>query len=701
MAFQESVSFTVDGEQVKAGVANRAPRTNDANIRFLRNRVDDITAGETIVAVDRTVASNVQVGQPVYFNSTTLQFEQALSQTETDITTNQLVVASTAIVWGIVLNKTNPTLADILLSGIADIDMSLAIDGTITTGIYYLSGAEPGKLVKTRPPVGVNVLIVGQDGVLTGTHEVFVNARFHDFLEQHRHVKFSLVPLPAGTVVPPAAGAVHTITADDILTEGWLPAGNAIFSGNAPTGAKFGYNLSQSKLGPVWPPIPVENAVLQVARKSIYEDIKGLHRDFVHDFPSIAAHSQADQVFAFPGVLVGDNIILTAGTSLPAEMSIDAWVSSTDVITIRMTNSSTGAVDPAITTFHAVAFPHSSDTAVKFPGFVTAKPDHVILDANGIWWMTDCYNEVPWPTDLNTVAPTSISVTEDCPADIDGADILLDLWYTNSLFFTNDQAVLSIQGAAGSGITVVCRGTDDVKSVGHLEILLFLGLLIDSDDDEAGHLVIKDIRDNTFFRGPIAESIRSASPEVVLTSDVPGLGPNGERYGNIVLTANLDINGAEFAVDTVRLDGVTEEFFQDVLALGFSSARASEFRGRVKIPTRVALPAGTKMKLRFWVLGRTAGSIPASVFTLTRRTLTRPTTILTDEVTLPLVDVALTMTTTATITTANNYIEMESAQFNVVAGDEILFTIKRSAPDSYAGELQLLRSEGVLVAPAV
>lgn len=684
-AFQELVEFIQNGEAVNAGVANRAPRAIDGNTRFIRDLLELILAGETIIARGKTVNANVSVGQPVYFNPTSQQFELAIAATETDATTSQIVTSKSSQVWGIVLCKANATNADILLSGIADVDLSNAIDGTVQTGIYYLSGSETGKLISTRPPVGVQVLQVSQQGAKTGEHEVFVNTKFMDFLEQHRHVKFGLVALPAGTHSPPARPNVHTITSPDVTTEGWLPANHASFNGLAPVGAKFGYNLTASTLGKVWPPLPIENVVIQIRRQSTFTDVKELHFDALHDFPSVAAQSTQEQAFPTADVIQGDQVLVTPQTQLPAGLTVDGAITAPNVVTVRLTNSSSGPINPGAITYHISVLPNAAEDSVKTPGLITLPPELVIADINGIWWLTDCYNQVPWPTDLDTVAPTSESVSESCPVQV--GDVIIDLWYSDLLFYTQDSAVLSLRGAAGSGISFTCVNTDDEKSVGHLEANFDLSLLVD-DQGLAGANVVKTFVDNVPILGPVVESLVSGSPELTVTATTPG---------NLKLTANLSLNGTEFPVDTVRLDGVEEEDFSDVLALGFSATRAAEFRGRVRVPSHLALPAGTKMKLRFWVMGRVAGTIPAAVFTVSRRNLTKPTAVLTDEVTLPLVDTSLSMTTGATLAAANEYILMETAEFAVATGDKIYFTLKRSAPDGYAGELHIIYQEGVLV----
>ena len=138
--------------------------------------------------------------------------------------------------WGIVATKQNATLADILLFGYANIDIKEAIsgelnpDGSVPAATWYLSGVSAGILTKQIPPVTIPVCKTNNSG------GVFVNPKFIDFLEDHRHYVFELVMAPAGDVTPPAVGGTHVITNPNSDLPGWLPADDAIFDGMAPAG---------------------------------------------------------------------------------------------------------------------------------------------------------------------------------------------------------------------------------------------------------------------------------------------------------------------------------------------------------------------------------------------------------------------------------------------------------------------------------
>lgn len=261
--FTEIVRFISNGEQVEAGVTNQPMRTIDQNTRYLKEVLDNLVRGENIIARNQVVDSAVLKGQPVYFDRTTQSFKQALGNVELDADTGSFETSASSQVWGICNEKHTSTNADILLHGITRIDLSNAVDGDVDPGLYYLSNQTAGKLTLHRPPVGISVVLVGS---VTEDNEnlVYVNTQFHDLLEAHKHYKFELLSFPAGDTAPPVEGERHTISNADNAIEGWLPADDEIFEDKAPEGAKFGYNISESALSQLWPPMPLEGCFLEL-----------------------------------------------------------------------------------------------------------------------------------------------------------------------------------------------------------------------------------------------------------------------------------------------------------------------------------------------------------------------------------------------------------------------------------------------------
>lgn len=599
MGYIDLIRQILDGELVRAGIANRPTQELDQNVRYLKDLIEAAFIGQTVIARERTVEIDAKVGQPVYFHAGDAEFKRAIGSVEVD--ENGLIVTSASTqVLGIVLSKQNATKADILIHGLATVDLSQAtIDTPVPGSIYYLSNAAAGRLTADRPPVGVDVLQVTQ-AKENDTYEVFVSTRLHDLLESHKHYRFELVALPAGDVTPPTPYNPHVISSPNSALAGWLPADDAIFDSKAPAGAVFGYNLSVSPLQNLWPPLPLQGATIEILRP--------------------------------PGQTL---------STVPDEV--------------------------------------------------------VLINRDGIWWMTDCYDSVPWPTDF--VTGDSVSDHEDlssCPQDL---PLKVYLWFSKPTFHTNGTAVLSLQAHADSGLIITCVDTGEPATTGHLDIDLDLDMNVHPDGDESGSLVLKRFENNTFYRGLCVESLEAGSSNVTLTSDLPD--DAGKFYGNVNIEVALDIEGSELSVDSVRLNGVTEEFYQSVIALGFDQNKRASYRGRVLVSPQLVLEAGTKMKLRFLVLNRANANVPDSLFSLDYRVLSWPSALLTP-VSLPLTDTSLAdlPDTAVTITVANQYFYMESEAFDITAGDTVFFTLERRGDtDGFPGNVHIMRQRGVLVAP--
>jgi hypothetical protein len=608
MSLERFIKFIKEGEPVAPGTPNRPLRQLDQNIRYLWDVIQAAELGSTVYARKVTVESTAQLGMPVYWNVDTGRFERALVGMKTDATTGYLSQTDASQVWGIVADKHTSTSADLLLFGYAALDISAATgsSGAVPAGTYYLSGVDQGKLSLQVPPVSVPVLRTDGGG------NVFVNPSFIDSLDNHQHYKFDLVMLPAGDVTPPAEGAIHTITSADSSLTGWLPASDAIFNGEAPAGAKFGYNVGADYgLNNLWPPIPVQSADLELIRPSVYD--------------------------------------------------------SSSSLKLRE----------------------------KLAG--QALDDIVKIDKNGIWWMVDCYDQVPWPTDYTT--GDSLSYSTSCPAASVPAMLL---YYTKVNFATDITIVHSIK-SLDSRLKIYCSGTTTTDSVGDLDLDLDLNFIIGSDDT-AGYLALKEIDGNSFKRGPVAEGVYAGNTNVLLTGDaskavVVGSATETVYYGNIGVSVLTDPT-QELSSQLVRLDGATEEHYP-VLYLGFPNDVESSFLVKFEIPTD-APAANTKFRYRPRVIGRAAGNLPD--LTIEYQVAARPAaapdgdTGATSVLVPTAAFVAMTVDTAFTGIVANYAIEALTDEVTVAPGDVVYVKVTRTSPstDGYAGEMGIMQQNGIL-----
>lgn len=606
MGWNEFLQLIQSGEAVTAGNANRAPRTLDENVRYVYELLQAANIGETVFSRQQTVLSTALVGQPVYYRASTQQWEPGLAAASTDGDTGALVASESAHIWGIIYEKHNSTLADILLFGVVDnFDLTNALAGAaVEAGQYYLSAVTAGTITKQNPAVTVPVLKTDGNG------KVFVNPQWEQ-LGSHIHFKFELQCVPAGEHADPGVGNRHTITSPDTAVEGWLPAGNAIFNGNAPTGAKFGYNISANpSLQNAFPPLPVDNAAIDWDKG---ED--------------------ADQ--GYHGIPIGEQGL-------------------------------------------------------------------VQIDKNGIWWMSDCYGDVPWPAALDTASSESISEGfNECPRDL---TMRMILWFAKLNFNTDMTSVTSLT-TDDARIAITCLSDPDKPStLGDLLIRLNLSLTAAGDDTE-GFLAFKEFDENTgiFSRGPVAEGMYTDDSSVTLsgsTTTTRSVGGNDKTVHHGLVAVSLDSSvNRDLQAGLVRLLGVTEEYYQDVMYLEFPEGEDTEVRFVFRVPSTLEL-ASPKAKLRVRMFGRAAGTLPD--LTVTARRITEPGSLGDGGATaLPTVDSAVTISTGGTIASPNEYYDIESNLLNVAPGDDYLFTISRtdgSVDDGYSAALGLLR-QALLIVP--
>jgi hypothetical protein len=583
----------IPGDQVAASVVNTPLSQHQAELGRLYDLYGGLLSPSALVRRDATLDAACVPGTPVYLDDTT--FKPAVAAA--DVVGGVVTPAPSSRVVGVVLRKSAATVGDVILLGDAVLDLTAVIVGAASAdGLYYLSHTHAGKLVAERPPIGVPVLFY--DGA-----NVIVRPQFDDLSVHQRQHRFELVCEPAGVHEPPSIGVAHTITSPDANVEGWLPADHASFGGNAPPGAKFGYNLAvATDLADLWPPVPLDYAYLEIDR------------------------------------------------GLDAEQG--------------------------------------------FHGVPTGNDGLCVVDLHGIWWMSDCYGDVPWPTDYSTSGgPDPSEGPGECPRWMQMRALL---WFTRPTFATDSFGVTSLT-TESPRVTITCLNTGQPGAVGDLQIdvadLVELGPTI----DEIGYLVVKSVdEDGLLSSGPVAEGVASASPEITITGDVSRTVGGRDYKSGLVLLTYQGSASQQLLPTEIRLDNVDEDFFENTMYLAMPAAQNSEIRGRYYVPP--TLTGDWTISMRFWVLGKLAGTLPA--LSLTYRILSRPTVLLTDTVDLPTEDdeIVGTIDTVATLTAANQYVEASAGSIAVSPGDVVDFTLSRGDVDGYAAVVGLVQLFALLTA---
>ena len=599
-SWTNKVEHVTDGESVEARVDSRPTRALENQARYLKERVDGIENKEALVIYDSAVEADAALGMSVYWNGTRSRFERALAGFEFNQETKILETSPLCEVIGIVLYKHGPEVADILIFGKGEIDITGVIDGggALSPGRYYLSGRTRGML-SPRPAIAdVAVLHADGNGI------VYVQPQLRDGPYNHVHYEFSLNLSPCGDSPTPSPDGRHSIINVDDSLSGWLPADDAFFNGLAPTGAAFGYNLrTHVALNNVFPPMPTESA----------------------------------SVTWFKGDMDGNGIELPLGIK-----------------------------------------------------------GVILIDINGIWWMSDCYNDVPWSYQNGTSSSSSSGSSEsmslsvpECPRDMFKKMLLR---FAKTAYGVDKTVVTSLQAVEGSGIVVIGCYDNLPASTGALKLDLDLGLTVD-DDTLEGSLAFKKVEGGKFKRGRVIEGIRVEDDSITISSTFNRMGDDDVTVHQGIVTMSANVASAERIVQpqVVRLSDTKERYYEDIMYLAFPTVQASSIRLKVLMPHADAFPASAKLKLRLRLLGRTSGTL--SSLTVTYRILSKSDGAPVD---LPLVDEALVIDTSVTVA-ANQYIDIDSEDILGIAGEDIVyFTVARTAADGYGGEVGLIEAVAVL-----
>lgn len=348
-------------------------------------------------------------------------------------------------------------------------------------------------------------------------------------------------------------------------------------------------------------------------------------------------------------------------------------------------------------------------TPDEISGFVRVSADFVRIDLHGIWWMSDCYNQVPWDTAYDSTATGSSSSAAACPVS---PPVRLTIAFIRMLAITNKTVVTSLQPAAGEPLKFL-DANGEPATTGDLYAQLNLSLLI-SDTEEYGGQTLKDIATDAsqFKRGWVTEGLISGSASVALTSThsraldpeavVSDTNPRVHQ-GIITVDFTADSTARELQPQLTKLTDTLEREHKGVLFLGFPPSRTSSAKFSIVVPDS-GLPSGDlQLHMRTLVFGRASGPLPEITMTYTkvsRPTLNTPTALATAQTAFDY-DVTTPSSDTdgsGTDLLVDNVIEVDSAAFSVVAGDTVFVTVQRAANASptLAADFGLLRIVGIV-----
>jgi hypothetical protein len=322
----------------------------------------------------------------------------------------------------------------------------------------------------------------------------------------------------------------------------------------------------------------------------------------------------------------------------------------------------------------------------------------VVFNVAGIWWMSDCPGDVPWPSDLGPFSPFSeISVNSSTGAECPRIEEM-QLWlsFTEMLFATDKSVVTSCQPVPDSPIKIMDAAGNPSK-VGSLYFDLALDFLTD-DTINDGYKVFKSIEGQTFKAGYVTEGL-VAGANVVMTADQETIvGTGADQHvlyqGKVTISTTTGLIAWELDPSDARLNGAKQRYLDaiGVMYLGLSASIPTGIRYQFEVPLG-GIPGSTVMTLRVVIYGPVSGTLPA--LTLTYKRLPKPTPGTPLNIGDPTENPVTFDSASVAVGTAQ-YVEVDSDPFPVAGGDTVLVSINRAGTDGYSGEVGIIRVTGVL-----
>lgn len=317
-----------------------------------------------------------------------------------------------------------------------------------------------------------------------------------------------------------------------------------------------------------------------------------------------------------------------------------------------------------------------------------------VCDINGIWWMSNCEDSVPWPAGVITPSTT-------CPRE---ESMRMSVVFIRMLVGNDRSVVTSLTPGAESPIVLTNCNSNDATT-GDLNINLDLQTV---STTAVGSTAIKSVVDGKkLSAGVITEGVFTLSNQLVFsgthTRDLTaqekeefGLSGDVTLHQGIVKIDYTDLLvEREVSPQIIRLSDTVERLYMDIPYLGFPAGQSSLMRLRFNLPNS-NLGDNLQMKVRVRFFGRggtstTPATLPALY--MSYRRLPAPESAGTQ---LPTTDTSLSFNSVVSLR-IDHATERDSAAFNVQAGDTVLVTIGRAdnVADVYP-EVGILRVTGIV-----
>jgi hypothetical protein len=326
---------------------------------------------------------------------------------------------------------------------------------------------------------------------------------------------------------------------------------------------------------------------------------------------------------------------------------------------------------------------------------IPCRGDRAVIKAtkDGIWWMSNCEGDVPWPNvEFTDGEPEEEVEGPACPR---AEAMRLTVYFSVARYMAARTVVTSLTAEEGSFIEVTgCDGAP--ATTGDLKLNTTLALAIADAQDATGHLVVKEVTtDKKLKRGPVVggliaganTTLTSTASAVETVNATPGV---TVHRGFVTVSVPLSSSERELMPALVKLSDARDRTENGLLYVGLPKQQISSIRMTFYVP-----PAGianpNDLKFRLVVLGTVTGQLPA--LTVKYRILqpasgsgqNPPSSDTTTTVTMPSL-------------TAGYYALVETPAISVPRGATLFLDISRAgSTDGYSGEVGLLRTTALLL----
>ena len=328
-------------------------------------------------------------------------------------------------------------------------------------------------------------------------------------------------------------------------------------------------------------------------------------------------------------------------------------------------------------------------------GFKRVQESFYQITSVTLWWMRDCYSQVPWNYELNnTVAAPAAQ-----PCDVPAPDQLI-LTFERSGLEASQKFVTKLNPSANSVIRFVdAQGVE--ASRGELRPVLNTGLAVTASA-ALGSLALKTAGPGfEFTSGRVIEGLRSTSDLIVVTGShsrpldpLMAVSSNNPLIAQGIVTVGLsqDSIGQDLGASQVRLGDSQQKLYKGISYIGLPNTHASEVTCRFDIPF-----GSTKtMSLTPYVIlfGRGAG--PYQVVTASMQKIGAPP-LPTNSNTIQGQSQPLTfdVVTPSAAVAADTVLRVNTSAINVFAGETIFVTFRRTL-GTYANDVGLIRIGAIL-----